>query len=72
MLLIRAQQLLLKLSKNLQCILKEAENQLRDINIYEEMKRCQTMPNILRTLYLTLENPRKRGDVCTDNLNIIS
>ena len=68
--LIRAQKLLLKSSKNLQCILKEAENQLKDISIYEEMKRCQTMPKILRTLYLTLENLRKRGDVCTDNLNI--
>ena len=46
---------------------KEAENQLGDTNIYEEVSNdAKPLMNIILN---TLENIRKRGDVCTDTLN---
>ena len=46
---------------------KEAENQLGDTNIYEEVPNdAEPLMNIILN---TLENIRKRGDVCTDTLN---
>ena len=46
--------------------IKEAENQLGDTNLYEEVPNdAKPLMNILNTL----ENIRKRGDVCTDTLN---
>ena len=47
--------------------IKEAENQLGDTNIYEEVPNdAKPLMNIILN---TLENIRKRGDVCTDTLN---
>ena len=47
--------------------IKEAENQLGDTNIYEEVPNdAKPLMNIILN---TLENIRKRGDVCTDSLN---
>ena len=47
--------------------IKEAENQLGDTNIYEEVPNdAEPLMNIILN---TLENIRKRGDVCTDTLN---
>ena len=45
-------------------IFKEAENQLGDINIYEEVPK-NTKP-FLNIILNTLESICKRGDVCTD------
>ena len=47
--------------------IKEAENQLGDTNIYDEVPNdAKPLMNIILN---TLENIRKRGDICTDNLN---
>ena len=47
--------------------IKEADNQLGDTNIYEEVSND---PKPLMNIILsTLEKIRKRGDVCTDTLN---
>ena len=47
--------------------IKEAENQLGDTNIYEEVPNdAKPLMNIILN---TLENIRKRGDACTDTLN---
>ena len=49
--------------------IKEAENQLGDTSIYEEVPiDAKRLKNILLN---TLKNIRKRGDVCTDTLNYI-
>ena len=59
--LIRAQQLLYE------DYIKEAENQLGDTNIHEEVPNdAEPLMNIILN---TLENIRKRGNVCTDTLN---
>ena len=47
--------------------IKEAENQLGDTNIYEEVPNdANPLMNIILN---TLENIHKRGDICTDTLN---
>ena len=47
--------------------IKEAENQLGDTNINEEVPNdAKPLMNIVLN---TLENIRKRGDICTDTLN---
>ena len=47
--------------------IKEAENQLGDTNIYDEVPNdAKPLMNIILN---TLENIRKRGDICTDTLN---
>ena len=47
--------------------IKEAENQLGDTNIYEEVPN-DAKP-IMNIILNTFENILKRGDVCTDTLN---
>ena len=45
---------------------KEAENQLGDTNIYEEVSNdARPLMNIILN---TLENIRKKGDICSDTL----
>ena len=47
--------------------IKEAENQLGDTNIYEEVPNdANPLMNIILN---TLENIHKRGDICADTLN---
>ena len=47
--------------------IKEAENQLGDTNIYEEVPNdANPLMNIILN---TLENIHKRGDICTATLN---
>ena len=47
--------------------IKEAENQLGDTNIYEEV--LNDAKPIMNIILNTFENILKRGDVCTDTLN---
>ena len=44
--------------------IKEAENQLGSTNIYEEVPN--NAKPLVNTILNTLENIRKRGDVCTE------
>ena len=44
--------------------IKEAENQLGDTHIYEEVPNDAKL--IMNIILKTLENIHKRGDICTD------
>ena len=47
--------------------IKEAENQLGNTNIYEEV--LNDVKPFLNMILYTLEKVRKRGEVCTETLN---
>ena len=52
---------------NIEDYIKEAENQLGNTNVYEEVpNNAKPLMNIILNM---LENIRKRGDICTDTLN---
>ena len=65
MVLIRAQQLLY--GREIEVYIKEAENQLGDTNVYEEVPN-DAKP-LMNNIFNTLENICKRGDVCNDILS---